>query len=113
MTMRDGGIVGIYALTNTAQPGFMPVEQLSQVGQFWFAYRTAGVTRRYAAKGANVEFDFVIRCFNTVALPLGGKYAVFEDGSQYLIETAEPMFTEDAIDLTLKRLEDFYDIATE
>ena len=111
--MRDGGIVGIYTLTNTAEPGFKPLEKLEKVAEFFFAFRTGGVTRRYAAKGANAEYDFVIRCLNTVELPTGAEYAVLEDGRQFRIDVAEPLFDEDALDLTLVRLEDYYDVPTE
>lgn len=111
--MRDGGIVKVCSLINTAEPGFKPVEQLHEEAAFFFAYRTAGVTRRYAAKGANSEFDFVIRCFNGTELPPGAEYAVLEDGRQYRIENAEPMYDQDALDLSLVRLEDFYDVITE
>ena len=113
MAMRDGGRVKLCQLANTAQPGFMPVESLVVLAEPFCAYRTAGVTRRYAAKGANAEFNFILRCFNMVELPAGAQYAVMEDGEQYRIDTAEPMFNEDALDLTLIRVEEFYAVATE
>ena len=109
--MRDGGIVTLYALENTAQPGFMPVEKLVKKGTAYYSYVTAGVTRIYAAMGANRQFDLVIRCHNMVALPDGVKYAIPEDGLQYRIDPAQPIYDEDALDLTLVRLEDFFDVA--
>lgn len=108
--MRDGGIVTLYALENIAEPGFMPVEKLVAKGAAYYSYSTAGITRIYAAMGANREFDMVIRCHNMVALPVGVKYAIPEDGLQYRIDPAQPIYDEDAIDLTLVRLEDFYDV---
>ena len=111
--MRDGGIVKLYALENTADPGFMPVEKLVEKGTAFYSYSTAGITRIYAAMGANRQFDLVIRCHNMVALPDGVKYAIPEDGKQYRIDPAQPIYDEDAIDLTLIRLEDFYDVLTE
>lgn len=111
--MRDGGLVTLYALENVAQPGFMPREMLVAKGTAFYAARTSGVARRYAALGANRDYNFVIRCWNMVELPEGVKYAIPEDGKQYRIDPAEPIFDEDAIDLTLVRLEDFYDVFTE
>lgn len=108
--MRDGGLVTLYALENTAQPGFMPVERLVEKGRAYYSYVTAGVTRIYAAMGANRQFDLVIRCHNMVALPDGVKFAVPEDGQQYRIDPAQPIYDEDAIDLTLVRLEDYFDV---
>lgn len=111
--MRDGGIVTLYALENIAEPGFMPVEKLVAKGTAYYSYSTAGITRIYAAMGANRQFDMVIRCHNMVVLPDGVKYAIPEDGLQYRIDPAQPIYDEDAIDLTLVRLEDFYDVVTE
>lgn len=111
--MREGGIVTLYALENIANPGFMPAEKLVPKGTAYYAKVTSGVTRRFAALGANREYDFVIRCWNMIELPDGVKYAIPEDGKQYRIDPAEPIFDADAIDLTLTRLEDFYDVIAE
>lgn len=110
--MRDGGLVTLYALENIAGPGFMPVQKLVPKCQAFYSYVTAGITRIYAALGANRQFDLVIRCHNMVQLPDGVKYAIPEDGLQYRIDPAQPIYDEDAIDLTLVRLEDYYDVAT-
>ena len=109
--MRDGGIVTLYALENTAQAGFMPVERLVKKGTAFYSYSTAGITRIYAAMGANRQFDLIIRCHNMVALPDGVKYAIPENGLQYRIDLSQPIYDEDGIDLTLVRLEDFFDVA--
>lgn len=111
--MREGGIVTLYALENTATPGFMPVEKLVEKATAYYSLSTAGVTRIYAAMGANQRFDMVIRCHNMTELPAGVKYAIPENGIQYRIDPAQPIYDYDAIDLTLTRLEDFYAVATE
>lgn len=111
--MRDGGIVKLYALENIAEPGFMPVEKLVEKGTAYYSYSTAGITRIYAAMGANRQFDLVIRCHNMTELPEGVKYAIPEDGKQYRIDPAQPIYDADAIDLTLVRLEDYYDVLAE
>lgn len=111
--MREGGIVTLYALENVARPGFMPAEMLVEKGTAYYAKRTSGINRRYTAMGANREFNFVIRCWNMTELPDGVKYVIPEDGNQYRIDPAEPIFDQDAIDLTLVRLEDYYDVFTE
>lgn len=108
--MRDGGIVKLYALENIAEPGFMPVQKLVFKGKAYYSYVTAGITRIYAALGADRQFDMVIRAHNMIELPDGVKYAVPEDGRQYRIDPAQPIYDEDAIDLTLVRLEEYYDV---
>lgn len=112
--MRDGGLVHFYALVNTAAPGAMPVKRLNETGTAFFAYRIAGVTRRYQAKGAGSEFDFVVRCFNMTRLPEGTQYAIIDgDSRQYQIDIAEPIVDFDALDLTLIRLGELYEVNTE
>lgn len=111
--MREGGIVKLYALENVASPGFMPSEKLVKKGEAYYAKRTSGINRRFTADGPARDYAYVIRCWNTPELPEDVKYAIPEDGKQYRIEPAEPIFDQDAVDLTLVRLEDYYDVSTE
>lgn len=116
--MRDDGILKFCELTNTAAAGRMPVEQLVTVGTAYYGRRTVGVTRMYAAAGANRSIDVLVRCYNTPTVPDGsdGKPALFvilEDGKQYRIDMIQEQTDLDAVDLTLVRLEDFYDVAAE
>ena len=90
----------------------MPVQRLTVEAEPFFAYRTGGVYRRNTARGVGFEYDFVVRCWNITSLPEGVEYAILPDGKQYHVD-AEPIFDEDALDLTLARLEDFYDVASE
>lgn len=114
--MRDDGILTFYELTNTAAAGRMPVEQLVSVGTAYYGRMRVGVTRLYAALGANRSIDALVRCYNTPAVPEGTKPALFvilEDGKQYRIDAVQEQTDLDAVDLTLVRLEDFYDVADE
>lgn len=111
--MREGGIVKLYALENVASPGFMPSEKLVKKGEAYYAKRTSGISRRFTADGPARDYAYVIRCWNTPELPEDVKYAIPEDGKQYRIYPAEPIFDQDAVDLTLVRLEDYYDVSTE
>ena len=107
--MRDGGILSICTLEERGELGFMPKEVLVEQARAFFSYRTIGVTRTYAALGANREIDLLVRCWNT-ALDPEWKYVVIDD-QQFRIDIAQP--ANDAVDLTLIRLEDFYDFFTE
>lgn len=96
----------------------MPVEQLVTVGTAYYGRRVVGVNRMYAAAGANRSVDVLVRCYNTPCVPEGenGKPALFvilEDGKQYRIDMIQEMTDLDAVDLTLVRLGDFYDVAAE
>lgn len=111
--MREGGLLTIYSLQNIAKKGFMPKEKLVSEGTAYFSYRTIGVTRMYAALGANREIEVLVRCWNT-ELPQEGKFVILDgSGIQYRIDVAQPIVDEDAVDLTLVRLEDFFDVAAE
>lgn len=110
--MREGGILTICELQDVRENGFMPQEKLVPLGTAFFSYRTIGVTRLYAALGANRQIEMLVRCWNT-ELPAAEKYAVMEDGTQYRIDVAQPVVDEDALDLTLVKLEEFFNVAGE
>lgn len=107
--MRDAGILTLYSLTTTASTGDAPIEKLESLGTAFYAERTVGYNRIYAAKGANEVIDKVVRCYNT-DVPYSAKYATLEDGNQYRISVKQKIVDEDATDLTLVRLEDYFDV---
>ena len=107
--MRDMGILTLYDLVTTSTSGDMPIEKLSSVGTAYYAEKTVGYNRIYAARGANQEIDTVVRCYNT-DVPYSAKYVVLEDGNQYQISVKQKIVDEDCTDLTLVRLEDYYDV---
>lgn len=111
--MRDEGIVKLCELTKTSERGLMPVEKLVAKDEPYYSKVTVGVTRQYAALGASKAFDGVIKVWNYPTLPDGVKYAVLEDGKQYRIDFARELVDEDALELTLVRLGDNYDVADE
>lgn len=108
--MRDAGILSIYSLSNVAQPGLMPTEKLVKICDAYYVERTVGVTRAYAALSANQRIDKLVRCFNT-SLSVEAEYVVLEDGNQYRISLKQVVG--DDVDLTLVRLEDYYDVNAE
>lgn len=88
----------------------MPVEKLVEVTTAYYATRTIGYNRIYAARGANTRVDKVVRAFNTVGVE-NGLYCVLEDGSQYQIDFASEIVDENATDLTLVKVENYYEVA--
>ena len=109
--MRDVGLLTLYDLTNTASSGDMPAEKLVSVGTAYYAERTVGYNRIYAAMGANEQIDMVVRCYNT-DVPYSAKYVILEDGNQYRISVKQKIVDEDATDLTLVRLGENFDVAS-
>ena len=65
--------------------------------------------RLYAARGQNYRLDKLVRCYNTI-LPEEAKYVILEDGRQYRIEDINVIADEDAVDLSLERMNSYYDV---
>lgn len=110
--MKDEGKLTLYDLVNTSAAGDAPAEKLIAVGEEFYAEKTVGYNRIYAARGANEQVDKVVRCYNT-NLPYEAKYAILEDGVQYQITVKQMIVDEGCTDLTLVRVEDYYDVISE
>ena len=102
--MRDEGILTFYNLINVAAKGKKPVEKLVPIGIIaYYANKTIGFNRLYAAKGANYKLDKLVRAYAT-ELPETAKYVILEDKRQYRIADMNAIVDEDAVDLSLERL---------
>ena len=122
--LMDDGTVEFFDLTNVADPGAMPEEKLVSAGSAQgFSEVTFGVTRQYLAKGVDEQVDMVIQIWPEAVRPKIGQIAVLtdyeyqedDDGDQFRIDDARKM-QEDGLDffqLTLRRLEDNYDVQRE
>lgn len=107
--MQDEGILQICSLENVAQPGLMPTESLVEITTAYYARKTAGYQRIYSALGANHRFDKIVRIFNT-EIPENAQYVVLDDGKQYQIDFAQEIVGQDCADLTLIKVEDYFDV---
>jgi len=110
------GIVYLCQLVNTAAAGDAPAMKLHRVGRYWFAARTIGLNRQYAAKSVNEQVDMLLRIHYAPEARIG-MFAQLGNGEQYRITNATPITDDDtglrATELTLERLEDFYDVQPE
>lgn len=109
--MKNAGVLSIYSLANVAEAGNMPTEKLVLITTAYYEERTIGVTRMYAAMGADQQIDMLVRCFNTPTLPTNAEYVIPEDGLQYRVSFKQKIDA-DTVDLTLVRLENNYDVQT-
>ena len=132
--MRDDGILFICDLTNSASPGDMPKEVLTKVGKYFFENRTIGINRQYLAKGVNEQIDRLVRIVKTQNIKIG-QYAVLGNGEQYRIDFVthghdswsytrkykdgfvngyrSPQINSlDWTELTLSKVENYYDVQT-
>lgn len=108
--MRDEGLLKFYDLVNTADAAEFPEEKLVDLQiEAFYANKTIGYGRMYAAKGANYKLDRLVHVYMT-SLPENAKYCILEDGRQYRIGDVQAIVDEDALDLSLERLNDNYEV---
>lgn len=114
------GLAALYILDENSKNGEMPRYALVKVCDDYYAEQRVGVTRLYAALGANQRIDKLVRIYNETEMPettdsagvlRQAEYIILEDGRQYRISAIQKAIGEDAFDLTLERLGDNYDIA--
>ena len=126
--MLDDGKVTFCDLTDRAPAAGKPDYVLKPVYTCMFENRIIGNTRRYAAIGVNQEISALIRVWRPplrevdekkVPMVQVGMYAIVEgseiDG-QYRVDVTQPLSNFDGINIlevTLSRLENNYDVATE
>jgi len=111
--MMDSGICRIYTVTDAAENGEMPNPTLHEYGDYEWSFedRMISYSRQYAAMGVDQQIDRIIRIWRTPVRI--GDVVVIED-EQYRIDNVQPTLDDDSlqvVDLTLRRLEENYDIA--
>ena len=114
--MLADGTLRIYSLENTAEPGEMPREMLVETipEDLYYSDRVIGVTRLYAAKGANQQISKLVRIWD-VPVEIGN-YAVLDGQDQYRIDVIQPAKDDEGlkvVDLTLVQEENHYEVLAE
>lgn len=110
--MNECGKLTIYKLENIASAGLMPSEKLVKLVDAYYDELRVGVTRMYAALGANRSIDDLLRVYNTDVLE-NGYVVIPEDGKQYQVDFIQKNIGKDSVDITLSRVDDLYDIYNE
>ena len=111
--MMDSGTCRIYTVTDAAENGEMPAPTLHEYGDYEWAFedRMISYSRQYAAMGVDQQIDRIIRIWRT---PVRIGDVVVIESEQYRIDNVQPTLDDDSlqvVDLTLRRLEENYDIA--
>ena len=111
--MMDSGTCRIYTVTDAAENGEMPAPTLHEYGDYEWSFedRMISYSRQYAAMGVDQQIDRIIRIWRT---PVRIGDVVVIEGEQYRIDNVQPTLDDDSlqvVDLTLRRLEENYDIA--
>lgn len=122
--MDREGILFIAKLNNVAPKGTMPRLVLVPCCRAYYRKRTVGYNRLYAAMGANKEISLLVRCFNTEVpdyneqlyvffrkeVPASGADSLDDEFEQFRVTAIQEIVEEGAIDLTLSRIENYYDV---
>ena len=111
--MMDSGTCRIYTVTDAAENGEMPNPTLHEYGDYEWSFedRMISYSRQYAAMGVDQQIDRIIRIWWT---PVRIGDVVVIGNEQYRIDNVQPTLDDDSlkvVDLTLRRLEENYDIA--
>ena len=112
MTPLNDGVVTIYAVGNTAEPGDMPRKKLTKKGRLRYKRRTVGIKRHYAAMQAQAKVDLLLRVPYRPEVSAQDVAVPTLDGKQYLVSFVQVIQDETppVMDLTLERLERDYDL---
>lgn len=114
--MKDDGTLFLYELQNVSEPGDMPVEALKRISnKHYFEILYIGRDRQNQAKGYGERIDLRVRIHYEPTARID-RFVVLGNEDQFRIIDCTPNKNEDGLrctDLSLMRLEDFYDVADE
>lgn len=113
MSNFDAGTFFLCELKNVAEQGYMPVQRLVKVNRYWYRNKTIGYSRQYAAKGVNESIDLYIEVQGGADIR-AGMYVILGNGDQMRVDYVSHI-TGDTnslkyADVTLSKLEKFYDV---
>lgn len=108
----NDGVLTVYAVSDSARPGYQPVEKLLPKAVLRYEEQRLGLQRTYLAKQAQVDVERVVRTPRFPGIS-SQDVAVTEDGRQYLIDLVQSVdgVYPPSMDLTLARLAQKYDVS--
>lgn len=107
----NSGIVKIFAVSDSANPGRKPVESLSLLITLRYEEQRVGIQRFYEAKQNQVSIERVLRVYHSPLIS-SQCVAVTEDGEQYRIEMVQTVSNAypACVDITLTKVEQKYEV---
>jgi hypothetical protein len=107
----DEGILTIYSLINTAQPGNKPKVELVQKVRCWYNYDNLGYGRYYTALQAQQKLEAVVNIPGWEEVE-AEDICELENGKQYRIRMVQPTWDKFGLQITklsLERWDGLYD----
>ena len=106
----NDGVVKIYAVTDSSQPGYQPKEELTLKYSLAFEERALGINRLYLSRQNHAEIKRVIRVqrVNISSQDL----AITHDGKQYRVDTVQAVLGvyPPSLDLSLVAVEPDFEV---
>ena len=84
----NDGVVTVYAVTDSAQPGYQPVEQLTEKIKLRYEEQRLGIQRYYDAMQNQIQVERVIRVQRAGKIT-NQDVAETEDGRRYRIDLVQ------------------------
>ena len=100
----NSGVVTVYAVTDSAQPGYQPVEQLTEKIKLRYEEQRLGIQRYYDAMQNQIQVERVIRVQRAGQIT-NQDVAETEDGRRYRIDLVQSVDNvwPPSLDLTLAK----------
>ena len=109
----NDGIVTVYSVKDTANPGYKPKSELAYKVKLCYEERRLGIQRYFSGKQNQIKIERVIRCPATGQVSTQD-VAITEDGQQYrvdLIQKADGVYPP-SVDITLLHIAQKYEVST-
>lgn len=108
-TFNDG-IVTVYAVSDTAQPGYKPKQELVQKVALRFSERRLGIERYYKGRQNQIDISRVVRTPRFIQV--SNQDVAIIQGVQYRIDLVQHTFDvyPPSMDLTLVKIQQEYEI---
>lgn len=101
----NSGIVTVYSVEDSAEPGYKPVKKLAEKVKLRYEERRLGVQRFYSGMQNQIQIERVIRVpkFDITNQDI----AITEDGKEYKIDLVQkvPDVFPGCLDITLSKIE--------
>ena len=106
----NDGVVTIYAVADSAKPGFQPKQELTKKFTLAFEERALGINRLYLSRQNQAEIKRVIR---VQRVPISSQdVAITHDGQQYRVDTVQAVqgVYPPSLDLSLRAVEQKFEV---
>lgn len=111
--MIPGGILKVCKLVNTAEKGYTPVYSLEEKASYFYSKKSLSVNRSHFARQDGIKIDNIVRCHNVLSDQFEvDEYVILDDNTQTQMQIIDVNDYPDlnVTDLTLKKVNDFYDV---